>query len=141
MCSFSTVFLFHSSHYHWLSRLRTFCLPHSLFSTSIHLFFYSFLSSLTFISLPHYLSLFLLIFLTIFYLIIYFRQLIPHTELECPTTRDALPMCVVSGRHMILDDWCFCPNSKCPALYSAYIKYIEVKKKLFLFLLKMKDSY
>jgi hypothetical protein len=25
---------------------------------------------------------------------------------------------------MILDDWCFCPNSKAPALYSEYIKYI-----------------
>ena len=36
-------------------------------------------------------------------------------------------MCVVTGRHMVLDDWCFCPVSKCPALYSEYIKYIEVR--------------
>jgi hypothetical protein len=52
-------------------------------------------------------------------------QEIPITQLECPTTRDALPMCVVSGRHMVLDDWCFCPVSKCPALYSEYVRYIE----------------
>lgn len=52
-------------------------------------------------------------------------QLIPATQLECPTTRDALPMCVVTGRHMELNDWCFCPISKCPALYSEYVKYIE----------------
>ena len=26
---------------------------------------------------------------------------------------------------MELDDWCICPNSKMPALYSQYVKYIE----------------
>jgi WD repeat-containing protein 19 len=52
-------------------------------------------------------------------------QPIPMSQLECPTTRDALPMCVVTGRHMVLDDWCFCPNSKLPALYSEYVKYIR----------------
>merc|ERR1712070_176392 len=43
------------------------------------------------------------------------QQPIPTTELECPTTRDAIPMCVVTGQHMIIDDWCICPNSKYPA--------------------------
>ncbi len=57
------------------------------------------------------------------------QQLIPVTSLECPTTRDALPMCVVSGKHMVLDDWCFCPVSKFPALYSEYVKYIETDIK------------
>jgi WD repeat-containing protein 19 len=52
-------------------------------------------------------------------------QQIPVTQLECPTTRDALPMCVVTGQHMVLDNWCFCPVSKCPALYSEYVRYIE----------------
>lgn len=58
------------------------------------------------------------------------NQMISVTELECPTTRDALPMCVVTGQHMVLDDWCFCPISKCPALYSAYRKYIDVELNL-----------
>lgn len=53
------------------------------------------------------------------------NQPIPQSQLECPTTRDALPMCVVTGRHMTLDDWCFCPVSKFPALYSEYKRYIE----------------
>ena len=52
-------------------------------------------------------------------------QEIPRTQLECPTTRDALPMCVVTGRHMVLEDWCFCPVSKFPALYSEYVRYIN----------------
>jgi WD repeat-containing protein 19 len=57
-------------------------------------------------------------------------QLIPVTQLECPTTRDAIPMCVISGKHLTLDDWCFCPNSKAPALYSEYVKYIDEEIKL-----------
>ena len=52
-------------------------------------------------------------------------EMIPLTQLECPTTRDALPMCVVTGRHMVLSDWCFCPNSKMPALYSEYMRYVR----------------
>ena len=52
-------------------------------------------------------------------------QQIPVSQLECPTTRDAIPMCIVTGRHMILEDWCFCPNSRFPALYSKYVEYIK----------------
>jgi len=55
------------------------------------------------------------------------QVMIPVTLLECPSTRDALPMCVVTGRHMTLDDWCFCPVSKSPALLSAYRKHIETE--------------
>jgi WD repeat-containing protein 19 len=53
-------------------------------------------------------------------------QMIPATQLECPTTRDALPMCVVTGRHVLLSDWCFCPRSHLPATLSEYIRYIGV---------------
>ncbi|KAH8074262.1 hypothetical protein JL721_1813 [Aureococcus anophagefferens] len=31
--------------------------------------------------------------------------MIPRTELECPTTKEEIPMCVVTGRHMEKDDW------------------------------------
>ena len=53
------------------------------------------------------------------------KVMIPLTELECPTTKDAIPMCVVTGRHMEADDWCSCPNSRMPALFSEYQRYIE----------------
>eukprot|EP00593_Proboscia_inermis_P012626 CAMPEP_0171324090 /NCGR_PEP_ID=MMETSP0816-20121228/115967_1 /TAXON_ID=420281 /ORGANISM="Proboscia inermis, Strain CCAP1064/1" /LENGTH=347 /DNA_ID=CAMNT_0011822929 /DNA_START=1 /DNA_END=1045 /DNA_ORIENTATION=- len=53
---------------------------------------------------------------------------IPVTQLECPVTKDMIPMCVCSGRHMELDDWCICPNSGLPALYSHYKRYIESNK-------------
>ena len=43
-------------------------------------------------------------------------ELIPQTELVCPTTKADIPYCVVTGRHMELDDWCICPNSRMPQL-------------------------
>jgi WD repeat-containing protein 19 len=55
---------------------------------------------------------------------------LPLTELECPGPHAAaIPMCVVSGRHMEREDWCICPNSGLPALYSAYLDYIEIEGK------------
>ena len=55
------------------------------------------------------------------------NQPIAATDLECPTTRDAIPMCIITGRHMLLDDWCFCPNSKYPATLSAYKRLIQAE--------------
>eukprot|EP00624_Nannochloropsis_granulata_P005034 evm.model.NODE_35681_length_13224_cov_20.072519.2 len=55
---------------------------------------------------------------------------LPLTELRCPGLHAAsIPMCVVSGRHMEREDWCICPNSRLPALYSAYLDYIEIEGK------------
>jgi len=54
-------------------------------------------------------------------------EMINQTELECPTTKDQIPMCVCTGRHMEIDDWCFCPVSGMPVLYSEYIKYLTAE--------------
>jgi len=51
-----------------------------------------------------------------------------ETLLECPSTRDALPMCIITGKHMLLNDWCCCPITKFPALYSEYVKYIQYQE-------------
>lgn len=56
-------------------------------------------------------------------------QLIPVYDLVCPTTHDAIPMCIITGRHMLMNDWCFCPVSKFPALYSEYVRYIDEDQK------------
>ena len=50
---------------------------------------------------------------------------VPVVDLVCPVTKNDLPWCVVSGYHMNLSDWCVCPNSKLPALYSKYKEYIQ----------------
>ena len=55
-------------------------------------------------------------------------EMIVQTELSCPTTKDALPMCVVTGRHMEIDDWCFCPATNLPCLYSEYVRYLTAEQ-------------
>jgi len=42
------------------------------------------------------------------------------TALDCPRCRSIIPYCVASGRHMVLDDWCFCPSCRFPALHSVF---------------------
>ena len=54
-------------------------------------------------------------------------EMIPATELECKATKDSIPMCVCTGRHMELDDWCFCPVSGLPALHSSYMSYLHAE--------------
>eukprot|EP00727_Mastigamoeba_balamuthi_P013091 m51a1_g8404 putative wd repeat-containing protein 19 isoform x1 (1404) ;mRNA; r:243939-249400 len=41
-----------------------------------------------------------------------------RSELDCPSCKSFLPYCVVSGRHMVLDDWSACPSCTFPALFS-----------------------
>lgn len=43
-------------------------------------------------------------------------------DLECPTSRskELLPMCIASGKHVVLDDFCTCPISGFAAIYSEY---------------------
>lgn len=53
------------------------------------------------------------------------NELISSYQLESPITKDAIPMCIITGKHLVTDNWCFCPNSKFPALYSEYLDYID----------------
>ena len=38
-------------------------------------------------------------------------QLISEIELENSNTKDFIPMCICTGKHMVRYDWCFCPKS------------------------------
>lgn len=38
------------------------------------------------------------------------KELIPSYCLECPKTNSPIPMCICTGMHMIVEDWCFCPG-------------------------------
>jgi WD repeat-containing protein 19 len=46
-------------------------------------------------------------------------------QLDCPSCRTHLPFCVVTGRHMTLDDWSSCPRCHWPALYSQLGRMVE----------------
>ena len=54
----------------------------------------------------------------------YSNELIPEFSLECHSSVSnyTIPMCIVSGKHMVLDDWTICPGSGMPALLSEYTK-------------------
>jgi len=53
------------------------------------------------------------------------NEFIPEMDLECPTTKQSIPMCICTGKHMITDDWSFCPISGLPALFSRYLQFIK----------------
>jgi len=57
-------------------------------------------------------------------------ELIEVTSLECPSTKDALPMCVVTGNHVVAEDFCLCPRSGFPAIFSEYVQHIEDEAKM-----------
>jgi len=44
----------------------------------------------------------------------------------CPSCKTNLPSCVVSGRHMVLDDWSSCPRCAWPAMLSHLGRMVEV---------------
>merc|ERR1719502_2363333 len=53
---------------------------------------------------------------------------VAETTLECPSTRNTLPYCIATGRHIVLSDLCLSPCGF-PALYSAYTAMIESEGK------------
>lgn len=51
--------------------------------------------------------------------------LVADTALECPTTKNVIPYCVATGRHVVLHDLCVCPACAFPALYSAFARLLD----------------
>eukprot|EP00818_Percolomonas_sp_WS_P009034 CAMPEP_0117447486 /NCGR_PEP_ID=MMETSP0759-20121206/6902_1 /TAXON_ID=63605 /ORGANISM="Percolomonas cosmopolitus, Strain WS" /LENGTH=1376 /DNA_ID=CAMNT_0005239827 /DNA_START=113 /DNA_END=4243 /DNA_ORIENTATION=+ len=49
---------------------------------------------------------------------------LPATELNCSSCKNEIPYCIVTGRHMVADDWSMCPKCKFPALCSKYTKLL-----------------
>ncbi|KAH3756601.1 WD repeat membrane protein [Pelomyxa schiedti] len=43
-----------------------------------------------------------------------------RTELDCPNCKSFLPFCIVTGRHMVIDDWTNCPFCEFPALFKHF---------------------
>jgi len=50
---------------------------------------------------------------------------LPETELMCPDCKNNLPYCLVTGRHILREDFCVCPSCEFPAIFSEYIKHLE----------------
>ena len=50
---------------------------------------------------------------------------VAETVLECPSTRNTLPYCIATGRHITTDDLMVCPSCSFPALYSRFAALVE----------------
>lgn len=50
---------------------------------------------------------------------------VPQTRLDCPECKENLPYCIVTGRHMVKEDWCNCPNCSFPALCTEFKSLLE----------------
>ena len=52
------------------------------------------------------------------------RGSVSDMDLKCSSCLNPIPMCIVTGRHMVLDDWSTCPACRFPALYSEFRAYL-----------------
>ena len=52
---------------------------------------------------------------------------LPETALECPSTRNTIPYCIATGRHIVLTDLTVCPSCEFPASFSAFTKLMEAE--------------
>ena len=54
---------------------------------------------------------------------------VPETVLDCGSCKNTLPMCVVTGKHMVLEEWSGCPTCKFPALFGPFSKLVSETKQ------------
>lgn len=52
-----------------------------------------------------------------------------ETSLECSACKNSIPFCIVSGKHMVADDWTQCPTCQFPALHSEFLKLLKDEPK------------
>ncbi|XP_003391308.1 PREDICTED: WD repeat-containing protein 19-like [Amphimedon queenslandica] len=51
--------------------------------------------------------------------------MLPQMRLDCPQCKNNLPYCIITGHHMVADDWSECPFCHFPAVYSEFKKLLE----------------
>ncbi|KAF5223304.1 putative intraflagellar transport protein F6 [Trypanosoma cruzi] len=50
---------------------------------------------------------------------------VPETELDCGACKNTLPFCIVTGKHMVKDNYSECPICQFPALYSSFVTLLR----------------
>jgi len=51
--------------------------------------------------------------------------MIPETQLDCHSCKFAIPFCIVSGKHIVADDYTVCPSCRFEASHSSFTAFIE----------------
>ncbi|XP_078534454.1 WD repeat-containing protein 19 isoform X1 [Lissotriton helveticus] len=52
---------------------------------------------------------------------------LPECELLCPGCKNNLPYCIITGRHMVKEDWTVCPHCDFSALYSEFKMMLDTE--------------
>jgi WD repeat-containing protein 19 len=52
---------------------------------------------------------------------------IAATTLMCPVTQNIIPYCIVTGEHMVKDNWSICHICQFPALYTEFQKLLQTE--------------
>ncbi|XP_033742140.1 WD repeat-containing protein 19-like isoform X1 [Pecten maximus] len=52
---------------------------------------------------------------------------LPETDLMCPECKNSIPYCTITGRHLVKDDMAACPKCDFPALFSEFIRLLEIE--------------
>jgi len=47
------------------------------------------------------------------------------TSLYCKACKNQIPYCIITGKHMVADDWTYCPHCAFPALFTYFVDHIE----------------
>jgi WD repeat-containing protein 19 len=55
--------------------------------------------------------------------------MVPNSTLRCDGCKNRIPYCIISGMHMIFNDWSCCPGCRFPAKYSVFTSYIEKQEQ------------
>merc|ERR1712228_339725 len=48
---------------------------------------------------------------------------IPSISLYCKLCKQHIPFCIVTGQHMLANDWSHCPECSFPALHSKFVEH------------------
>ncbi|XP_019617748.1 PREDICTED: WD repeat-containing protein 19-like [Branchiostoma belcheri] len=52
---------------------------------------------------------------------------LPEMDLVCPECKNNIPYCIITGRHLVKDDWTACPSCDFPALFSEFNSLLETE--------------
>lgn len=50
---------------------------------------------------------------------------VPEYQTHCDHCKNLLPVCIASGKHMVVSEWCQCPHCKMCANYSEFKRVLE----------------
>ncbi|XP_015117789.1 WD repeat-containing protein 19 [Diachasma alloeum] len=58
----------------------------------------------------------------------YCKNRIPETDINCDKCKNTIPFCIATGRHVVENDFTFCPQCDFPAIRSEFLRIVETEE-------------